>query len=182
MNRGDKKMVRLVKFFNGFVWAVTMFVCLAVAIFTIPQLFRITPFVVRSGSMEPNIPTGSVVFVNKNATENIRIGDIVTFGLAVGDDDGVLVTHRVYQIDEEKNQIQTKGDANAYPDGFISKESVVGTVICYMPRVGFLLESFQSNYGYIIMAVSLAILNIFAAILSHTVQPEKQHSQYIVNM
>ena len=172
-------MVRLVKFFNDCVWTVTMLTFLMVAIFTIPQLFHIAPFVVRSGSMEPNIPTGSVVFVNKNITEDIRIGDIVTFGLAVGDDDGVLVTHRVYRIDSEKDMIQTKGDANNNPDGFMSKDAIVGKVICYMPKVGFLLESFQSDYGYIIMIVSLILLNIFSALLNRAVLPYKQQfSQY----
>lgn len=174
-------MVRLVKIFNTCVCVATMLTFLMVGIFTIPQLFRIAPFVVRSGSMEPNIPTGSVVFVNKNATEDIRVGDIVTFGLAVGDDNGVLVTHRVYKIDDEKNMIQTKGDANNNPDGFMAKDAIVGKVICYIPKIGFLLGSFQSNYGYIMIILALMLLNVFSGILNHAIAPYKQQSsQYNV--
>lgn len=168
-------MIKMVKFFNVCVSTVTVLTCVMVAIFTIPQLFHITPFVVLSGSMEPNIPTGSVVFTNKNDKENLRIGDVVTFGLSTGDD-SVFVTHRVYKLDEEKNLVQTKGDANDHADNFISKDAVVGTVICYIPRIGFLLQGVQSNYGYLVLVVSLAILNIFAALLNHTILPRDDNT------
>lgn len=43
----------------------------------IPGLFGIRPYVVYSGSMEPEIPTGAVVFTKEG--EFFRKGDIITF-------------------------------------------------------------------------------------------------------
>lgn len=55
----------------------------------IPGLFGIQPYVVYSGSMEPEIPTGAVVFT-KEGEFSPKKGDIITFHN--GD---TVVTHRV---------------------------------------------------------------------------------------
>ena len=55
----------------------------------IPGLFGIRPYVVYSGSMEPEIPTGAVVFT-KEGEFSPKKGDIITFHN--GD---TVVTHRV---------------------------------------------------------------------------------------
>ena len=69
----------------------------------IPGLFGIRPYVVYSGSMEPEIPTGAVVFT-KEGEFSPKKGDIITFHN--GD---TVVTHRV--VKKEKDIFITKGDA-----------------------------------------------------------------------
>ena len=59
----------------------------------IPGLFGIRPYVVYSGSMEPEIPTGAVVFT-KEGEFSPKKGDIITFHN--GD---TVVTHRVVKKD-----------------------------------------------------------------------------------
>ena len=70
----------------------------------IPGLFGIRPYVVYSGSMEPEIPTGAVVFT-KEGEFFPKKGDIITFHN--GD---TVVTHRV--VKKEKDIFITKGDAS----------------------------------------------------------------------
>lgn len=72
------------------------------------------PLVVRSGSMEPTIATGSMILVKRIDASEINIGDV----LAVERDDHTRVTHRVVAIQPrgEAAELTMKGDANEDPD------------------------------------------------------------------
>ena len=72
------------------------------------------PLVVRSGSMEPTIRTGSMVLVRRIAVAEIRPGDVV----AVDRADHTRVIHRVVEIERhgEVAELTLKGDANEDPD------------------------------------------------------------------
>ena len=70
----------------------------------------VRPLVVRSGSMEPTIPTGSMVLVQRVAAAEIGVGDVV----AVVRPDHTRVTHRVVDLERhgETAELTLKGDAN----------------------------------------------------------------------
>lgn len=136
----------------------TVIICLVFSIFTIPRLFGISPFVVQSASMEPAIPTGSVVFVDTKDTDPAE-GDIITYSLSVGGDKGVFVTHRVNKIDAKNGLIQTKGDNNDNADGWLDKSAVTGTVIKYIPWCGFVLDALQQA-GFVLIAVWMLVINL----------------------
>lgn len=136
----------------------TIIICLIFSIFTLPRLFGIVPFVVQSSSMEPAIPTGSVVFVDTKDTD-VKEGDIITYSLSTGNNSGVFVTHRVYKIDDENNLIQTKGDNNDNADGWIDKSAITGTAINYIPWCGFVLNSLQET-GFVIIAIWMFVINL----------------------
>ena len=154
-------MRKLAKAYNTAVLTVTAAALLFVGAFTVPRLFGVYPFVVQSSSMEPAIPTGSVVFVNTKDSD-MEAGDVVTFGLSAGEGKGkgVYVTHRIYRIFEEEDLIQTKGDANNAPDGYLEKGAVLGKAFLRVPRIGFLLDYLQKRHGYIILAVLVCGLNV----------------------
>lgn len=60
---------------------------------TIPRAFGYEIYTVISGSMEPAIPTGSLVYVKYIQPEEIQTEDVIAF---YGTDaDGSIVTHRV---------------------------------------------------------------------------------------
>lgn len=62
------------------------------------RIFGIQPYIVLSGSMEPEIYTGSLVYVNHITQEeaaNLQVGDTVTY---VVDKKGTLVTHKIYEV------------------------------------------------------------------------------------
>lgn len=171
-------MEKIIKIYNIAVVAITICALLFVGVFTVPRLFGIRPFVVQSGSMEPAIPTGSVVFVNEHE-DDIKVGDVVTFGLSTGKghakkEEGVYVTHRVNKMFKEENLIQTKGDANGTPDGYLSMDAVIGKAFLRMPKVGFLLNHLQESHGYITLTILVCVLNASSMLLSGMVQ--SQHS------
>ena len=76
-------------------------------IICLPMLFNYKPLVVLSGSMEPTLPTGSVIYYHPVEESDLKVGDIVTFKLK---DNKTLVSHRITSINN--GIIQTKGDAN----------------------------------------------------------------------
>ena len=54
-------------------------------LFLLPQTAGCTPRVVISGSMEPAVPVGSIVYTNRwIKQENIKEGDIIAYGLSGG--------------------------------------------------------------------------------------------------
>jgi signal peptidase I len=70
----------------------------------------VQPLVVRSGSMEPTVRTGSMVLVRTIAAAEIERGDVV----AVDRPDGMRVMHRVVDVHHsgERATLTMKGDAN----------------------------------------------------------------------
>ena len=92
-------------------------------------------YIVMSGSMEPQISTGSLCLVDTNARyEDIRVGDVIVFGQYHG-----LVTHRVIAVTEEG--LETKGDANEVTDGVrVNQTNFKGKTIGAIPGVGYFLH------------------------------------------
>ena len=107
---------------------------------------------VLSGSMEPAIPTGSILVSRTVAADEIQVGDIITFS---GSGRGRFITHRVTAI-ERTNGIffTTKGDANNTEDPFtIPDENVVGKVLVHIPLLGFLFSFLKTPFGMILTLV-----------------------------
>lgn len=62
------------------------------------RLFGIEPHIVLSGSMEPEILTGSLVYVKpltREEAQNLQVGDTVTY---LTDKNGTKVTHKIYEV------------------------------------------------------------------------------------
>ena len=79
------------------------------------RLLGLTPYAVLSGSMEPEYPVGSLIYVASVEPEEVSIGDAITFELG----SGTLVTHQVYDVDQANRQFNTQGIANKTGDGEI---------------------------------------------------------------
>lgn len=108
---------------------------LVVAVVSAPQAFGLHVYTVLSGSMMPEIPVGSAVYVKKMAFENICEGDVITYHSDVS---GVYVTHRVVKKDGEGRFLVTKGDANEEPDGKrVHEEELMGVVRFSVPCLGY---------------------------------------------
>lgn len=129
MNRTVKKI------WNAVSWVlVTAVVVLAVLLAGV-RLVGITPYAVLSGSMEPTYPVGSLIYVKDADPEDIQVGDPITFVL---NEDLVVATHRVIDIDEENGYFYTKGDANDAPDGApVLFENLVGKPVFCVPELGY---------------------------------------------
>ena len=92
----------------------------------------IKPFIVTSGSMEPSIKTGSIIYTVKKSDYNE--GDVVTFR-----EDKVNISHRIVgykNISGQKYYI-TKGDQNESVDyNLVNTQSIYGKISTTFPFVG----------------------------------------------
>lgn len=118
----------------------------------IPKFAGYDAYVVVSGSMEPSIPVGSIVYSHKTEPSELQAGDVIVF---VDPARGTTpITHRVVTNDTAKGIITTKGDAN---DGVdidpVIYDNVVGKVTAHIPRIGYTAAMFTSVMGKITAAL-----------------------------
>jgi signal peptidase I len=130
-----------------------------VAITIGPRFLPYQALIVRSGSMSPTIPTGSIVFYTKIASTKVKVGDIIVFSKP--GDPTERVTHRVYQIGHSATgeYFVTKGDANGTPDDW--QVPAVGTgwiARFHVPSIGYALVYLQSTLARLLLLVIPAIL------------------------
>lgn len=118
--------------------------------------------VIGGGSMEPTLPIGSAVIIEPVAAEALGVGDIVT--MKVGPKHSVF-THRIIRLLtlDGLPYIETKGDANANPDGAtIPASAVEGRVAWSMPIAGYLVALLSVPIG-ILFALALGATLLLAA-------------------
>ena len=102
-----------------------------------PKVLPYRTYFVRSGSMEPAIPTDALVVLTEVGGDDIRPGDVVTFDRP--DDPDTTVTHRVQQVvdEEDGRYLLTKGDANSATDPWrLRADDVDWRVSFQVPFVG----------------------------------------------
>ena len=120
---------------------------IVIMLFLVPRFLGVRPYIVLSGSMEDEIKTGSVAYVDtKVKAEEIRVGDIIAFNMGTKQ-----ITHRVVSINSD-NTFTTKGDANKVVDANSVKFSnCLGKTIFSLPYLGYMLGAAQTKIGYIIL-------------------------------
>ncbi|HVC87416.1 MAG TPA: signal peptidase I [Gaiellaceae bacterium] len=124
-----------------------------------PRFLPYQALVVRSGSMAPTIPTGSIVFYHRVSALKVKVGDVIAF-----DKPGQLnekVTHRVYKISNGPTGrfFTTKGDANGAPDDWRVPAVGTGWVASFhVPAVGYVLADLQSTTARLLLLLIPALL------------------------
>lgn len=153
------------------------FIALLAVFFVGVRMAGIEMFSVESNSMSPAFPKDTLVFVRKVDPQTIEIGDVVTYVLNA---DGVLVTHRVVEIDTEHEQFYTKGDANNSKDpNPVLWGNTIGKVVLGIPKLGApirYLTAKENRVKIIIALFVIGIISILRDILEHTFKKRKIHS------
>ncbi len=78
-------------------------------------IFGKTLLKVVTGSMEPSIHTGDYIKVETTDPSELKEGDIITFWSQDEGIEGLLVTHRIVEVNEDGSFV-TRGDANPIED------------------------------------------------------------------
>ncbi|GBE57351.1 signal peptidase I W [bacterium BMS3Abin01] len=168
---------------------VCLLILLSVAIFMmqtkpfkdLPIIGDYEPLMVLSGSMEPQLKVGSVVFIGRVDTDQIREGDIITFSLPVELNQGqpsgqTLVTHRVVAVIEQGRTrlFQTKGDANNDVDArLVDETDVKGRERFDIPYLGYVSHYLRGRSGFLIL-VSLGLVIIAYEISSTVIRVNRE--------
>jgi len=158
--RSTNVVVRLASWILVAVAAVVAVALLAVTVG--PKFLPYQALVVRSGSMSPTIPTGSIVFYKKVAANKVKVGDIIVFQKP--GDTNEKVTHRVVNISSSPtgNYYTTKGDANGAADAWRVPAVGTGWVSSFhVPTIGYILAGLESTLGrLLLLAVPAALLGL----------------------
>ena len=132
---------------------VTGIVILIAVLKIIPGFFGYQSYIVLSGSMEPSLPVGSVVYVN-SSNKSPETGDIATYQIS----ESVRVTHRVTDVSEDGYILQ--GDANRSPDfNVVSQQQIIGVYAFHIPILGYVLSAIQGRMA-IVTLIILIVINI----------------------
>lgn len=108
-----------------------------VTLIGVPQATGSRPLTVLTGSMAPAFDPGDVVIVKPTETENLQIGEVITFQAESGNPE--LTTHRItgFVVTSAGPQYITRGDANGADDPApVKPEQIRGTVWYSVPYVG----------------------------------------------
>ena len=162
--KGPGFLGRLLGVIGNVLMVAVLVACLIIAI---PKFAGYSAFVVVSGSMEPTIPVGSLVYSKGTDPKTLEPGDVVVFyssDAGHGSEstgDIIPVTHRVVVNDTVSGELTTKGDANANDDiSPVSYNNIVGKVAFHLPVIGYMAALLSSVTGKI-----AAILLILAGYL-----------------
>ena len=141
----------------------------------VPDFMGYKPFIVLSGSMEPSIMTGDMVFVREADTDNLQKGDVIAY--KSGD---AVITHRIIDVKTENGETRymTQGDANDSPDQSSVRPSDVEGV--YQGRIagaGNAAMFMQTTTGMILFVVCPLILFILWDVIRRKMMAKKEVSR-----
>ena len=143
-----------------------MIVPLAVTVLTlVPKVAGYSEYVVVTGSMEPAVPVGSLVFVKEADPKSLEEGDIISYSRGGS---GAVITHRVVKNDTENGEIITKGDSNEAEDlEPVKYDFVLGKVEHQIPGLGAPARAAGTLPGKIAMAAVLIAGYLLTLAASH---------------
>lgn len=150
--------MKLSKILNMLATLIIVLIIVVCGAIMVPKVFGYEVYGILSGSMLPDYPIGSLVYVQHEDAENIEVGDVITFDMAADSD--VVATHRVVAINEEDENFITKGDNNETIDSNpVSFQRLIGKVVLCIPMLGYIADFLQSGSG--IVACIGAIVIVF---------------------
>ena len=127
----------------------------------LPSALGFQVYNITSGSMAPEIPIGSAVFVKDVPPATIRENEIIAFNR--GD---AVVVHRALENHMVEQELITKGDANSQEDfQAVTYDQFLGRVERHVPYMGGLLAMNTSRAGKLMLMLYLAagvVLNLLA--------------------
>lgn len=125
----------------------------------LPGIFGWHMYNVISGSMEPALEVGSLIYIYEDLPEDVKEDDIIAFYSF--SDDRSIITHRVVKNNVVFGNFRTKGDANDSEDPMpVEYDFYIGRVKFSLPYMGEVLMIMTSLHGKItaVCIVALGVL------------------------
>ena len=138
-----------------FIKIIYLFLLMYLIIF-IPKLFGYNPLVVISGSMEPTLKVGGLLYYEEIDINDFKEKDILVYELK-----DHIISHRV--VEHLDNGFITKGDANnSYDSSIVSDNQVLGRGTNWsIPLLGYYAD-FIFRHKYILkILLSIGIIDLF---------------------
>ena len=123
-------------------------------------ILDINPYVIISGSMEPELPVGSVCLVDCQNKEP-EAGDIISYKAQ-----DTIITHRV--IEKTDGGYITKGDSNSVADpGIVKPKQIFGTCIYSVPKIGYAVMFMRTFKGIVLIAIGAVCFGLIGRLLEN---------------
>ncbi|GFI26712.1 signal peptidase I W [Lachnospiraceae bacterium] len=156
MKKERRKKKTAVHICNAAGTALILLVIALCSLLVLPGCFGFHMYHVLSGSMEPKLPVGSLIYVREEKPEDVKERDIIAFYSSK--EDAGIITHRVVKNNVVSGTFQTKGDANDAEDPMpVSYENYIGSVAASIPYLGKVMTCMTSMYGKAAAACVVAL-------------------------
>lgn len=141
-------------------WAGASLGVLSVVSALVAVSLGIVPLVFTSGSMSPEVPTGSLGLARTVPASELQVGDVVS----VTGEDGSRVTHRIVATEKESNLVvlTLKGDTNPSPDKESYRVKEADRLFFSVPYVGRAVMTLTSPWGMFLGGLGAATLLFWA--------------------
>ena len=144
-----------------FGWIMLLGVIAALVPVTVPRFMGYEIYNVVSGSMEPEMPVGSIAYVKVIDPVMLEDGEIAAYAT-----EGSVIMHRVVSNHKVEGYLITKGDANEDEDiKEVQYANVRGRVVKYYPVIGQLMMLLANTLGKVLLlclALCGVLLNVIA--------------------
>ncbi|HEX4820103.1 MAG TPA: signal peptidase I, partial [Acidimicrobiales bacterium] len=143
-----------------------------------PRFLPFQTFYIRTGSMRPGLPIGSLVVSTRQSAQDLHVGDVITFNRPGVPGD--VVTHRIAAIEESPTGpvFVTKGDANGAPDAWRVNATGDGWKYAFsVPFVGYAVGYLQSGLAGIGVRGAAIILGTVVALWVIWRSPKKVEAE-----
>lgn len=141
----------------------------------VPSFLGYKPFIVLSGSMEPEISPGDLILTKNVDPKEIKVGDIISFR----SDETIVVSHRVTEVLTEGGlAFYTKGDANIGEDAEnVLPEDLEGIYLFRIGGLGSIALFLQTPVGLLIFVIIPFCLFILYDIVSRNRRNKREKSR-----
>lgn len=130
----------------------------------VPDVFGYTPFSVQTDSMKPTFVKGDYIFIEDCNTDELKVGDIITY-FTIIDGQRVVNTHRIVEINDNNGLIQyrTQGDnkeTNPEVDKLmLSPGDVIGKYNgTRIPKLGSVIDYLSTQLGFFLVILLPVLL------------------------
>lgn len=166
---------------NVVLWIVAALGVAAGGLWVANAMGYVQPLVVVSGSMEPGIMTGDLLFSTPRDAADLAVGDVVTVPSTLT---GKLVTHRIIEIADDAQPgaftLHLKGDNNVFADG--EAYSVSGSVWTPAAQVaggGYALATVSKPGVVIPLAITVFALIALSLLPKSEDEADEDESQVV---
>lgn len=134
----------------------------------LPRFFGYTPLIENTGSMEPVMERGDLLFVK--GEDDLKEQDIIAWN----NTEGGITTHRIVKVRKD-GTYTTKGDRNNIEDlAAVRQEQVIGVYTGKLAKAGYLLMYLQEPQGLLTIVLLILFMGVTALWMIEHSEHEKR--------
>ena len=134
----------------------------------VPDFLGYKPFIVLSGSMEPSIMTGDMVFVKETDPDSLKVGDVIAYKSG-----SAVVTHRIVEVKSENGETRYV----TADQGLVKPADVEGIYQRRIAGAGNLAMFMQTTTGMILFVVCPLVLFVLWDVIRRQLESRKEMSR-----